>query len=512
MLVCCLILALSSASNINCVDSSCSSCTSGYLYKSLSCLPLCPTGYTQSANPSICTATSSQNIFFLRFWEFRQFAATSIGNFQHPTGLQFQNSAKGSPIPTMERGFYFVSTSKLKSTVNYIIGPDFSLRLCIRIKADGTILEATSGGISYFKLSAVAGQVIAYWYLTSTSTSATYSVTGITYTTNWALINVHSSQSTGVFTISNSGNTSTLNNFEFRGEVSDLLIYFGGDTTASFTGFLDEIYADNSVITLYNKFPPWITCEYNEYFNTDSDSCLACTGCSSTWPWCTRGGCEICYSSLCSACTGYTWQYCTSCISTETAPNCILGQNCAAGTEVFACTSCNIGYILIDGLCLYEPYGYNAGTLLTPVIDITFNTFAQYYGPFQSGSDASTYGPWNNPDADDPIPVNSRGLYFDGLTKYLVSTSNVALNYKSSIAMWFYPKSGMVMSTYNFYFYAGGYGRIYLSNPDEAWYLYTTSYQPYFNQWIFGAYTINFSSNTLTVAYTLARQLQLFYP
>jgi len=37
------------------------------------------------------------------------------------------------------------------------------LRLCIRIQTDGAIFEATSGW-TIFKLSAVAEQVIEFWY------------------------------------------------------------------------------------------------------------------------------------------------------------------------------------------------------------------------------------------------------------------------------------------------------------------------------------------------------------
>jgi hypothetical protein len=59
--------------------------------------------------------------------------------------------------------------------------------------------------------------------------------------------------------------------------------------------------------------------------------------------------------------------------------------------------------------------------------------FQQLYGGvFQSGANAATYAPFNNPEQDDPYPVKSRGLFFNG-TSYL-TTSIFYLNYEFSIA------------------------------------------------------------------------------
>ena len=216
---------------------------------------MCPTGYTQSSSPNVCTA-GTQNLFDLNFFEFHQFTASSIGNFQHPTGLQFKDSAKLSPIPTMERGFYFTSTSRLVSTVNYIIGPDFTLQFTIRIRADGTIFEAYANGISYFKLAAVSGKVVAYWYLTSTSTSSINSFSSYTYSTYWMSVILYSSQSSGLFTMKINADynyAGSASGFEFRGQIPSMLCYFGGEAAGgSFTGFFNEIHADNLVDSVWN--------------------------------------------------------------------------------------------------------------------------------------------------------------------------------------------------------------------------------------------------------------------
>ena len=504
MLYLLLAFSISTSSNINCADSSCSSCTTGYLYNSLSCLPLCPTGFIQTSSPNTCTASSSQSLFYLNFWEFRQFGVSSIGNFQHPGGLLFDDSQHLTPIPTNERGFYFASTSRLVSTSSYVLGPDLTLRFCIRIKADGTIFEASSGGISYFKLAAVSGTVTAYWYLTSTSGSAGHSLSLYAYQTYWATAVFNSAQASGTFTMNMPGySTTTISGFEFRGQYSNMLYYFGGVTSGdSFTGFFHEIYVDNSVITEYNLYDPYVLCEYNEYFNA-AGQCAACTGCSETWPWCARPGCTVCYSSACTSCTGFGYDFCDSCSTSAVAPDCVLGLHCAAGSRVFSCTSCLSGYSLIDGLCLVLPYAYDSSTLTSPIIDITFSIFEQYYGvAFQSGSNPSTWAPFHTPDTDDPFPVKNRGLYFDGSYKYLITTGNFVLNYKWSVAMWIYPqKYSILLYTSALTIYIG-YATIRISNPDDVWSPSSYNFENTYDIWMFSVYAVNFASNTVSMTYT----------
>ena len=299
-----LCIVLTMASNINCGDSSCTYCLGGYLYNSTSCLPLCPTGYTQNVSPNTCSSSSSQSIFSLDFYSFRQYSSNSIGNFQHPLGLEFQDSARGSPIPTKDRGFYFGSTSRLISTVNCILGPDLTLRFCLLVTADGIIFEATSSGISYFKVAAISGNVNAYWYLTSASSSYTQLFYLYTYTANWACSHFYSSQGSEQISLSMiGGSTTTIVGYEYRGQVSDMVMYFGGQKTGgAFTGFIDSIRIDNLVSTTYDLTTPIVTCKYNYYTNFVDFTCYFCTGCTRTWPWCTSALCSTCYSDSCLTC------------------------------------------------------------------------------------------------------------------------------------------------------------------------------------------------------------------
>ena len=74
--------------------------------------------------------------------------------------------------------------------------------------------------------------------------------------------------------------------------------------------------------------------------------------------------------------------------------------------------------------------------LTTPIFSINFEIYTQYSGViFQSGVNAATYAPYNSPDADDPYPVKSRGMYFNDVG-YLVSNTNIIINYNSTIELW----------------------------------------------------------------------------
>ena len=506
MLVLILLIAIATSSNLYCADSVCSSCTSGYLYNTYSCLPLCPTGFTQSSNQ--CTASSSLSVFYLNFWDFGNYAATSIGSFNHPSGLSFSDSGQGSPIPTKERGFYFASTSRLKSTANWIFAPDFTLRLAIKIINDGVVFITRISDTVYTEIAASAGLLAANWYLTSNSspstlTTASHSMS-FTYS-SWFLLILSTSQSSGSFTITMNGVSTTTSGFEFRGQITPMKFYIGSSVSGiSFTGFFDEIIANNTVISTYTRKTPYIDCLFNYFYDVNTATCTQCTGCTTTWPWCARADCTTCVSPSCSACTGYFYSQCTACNNGGTAPGCSAGKNCAAWTSTYSCTSCVSTFTLIDGLCIYSPYAYNPAALSTPVFDINFETFSQYYGGvFQSGANAATYAPYNSPEADDPYPVKSRGMYFNG-AGYLVSNTNIAMNYKSTIALWLYPRNAEFPWFSQFYRLAGlNYGLFVLSSPEATWALYTFDYVYNYDVWQFNAYTIDFISDTTLITQTV---------
>ena len=112
------LLITSASSSYNCLYSNCTACESGYLFNSVGCLDLCPSTYTLNTATNNCTASTSQNLFYMSFNSFQNFTASSIPPFSHPLGLPFNDPQRLSPIPTKERGFYFASTSKLVSSIS----------------------------------------------------------------------------------------------------------------------------------------------------------------------------------------------------------------------------------------------------------------------------------------------------------------------------------------------------------------------------------------------------------
>ena len=67
-------------------------------------------------------------------------------------------------------------------------------------------------------------------------------------------------------------------NYEFRGQISGLVHYIGGKTSgSSFKGFLEEIIADNSLISYYFKVTQCTNCAFNYYTDPLSGSCTACS-------------------------------------------------------------------------------------------------------------------------------------------------------------------------------------------------------------------------------------------
>ena len=60
------LFTISLAARSDCSGASCTSCLSGYLY-SYTCLTMCPTGFTQTVSPNLCTSSGSLNMFDINF-------------------------------------------------------------------------------------------------------------------------------------------------------------------------------------------------------------------------------------------------------------------------------------------------------------------------------------------------------------------------------------------------------------------------------------------------------------
>jgi hypothetical protein len=219
--------------------------------------------------------------------------------------------------------------------------------------------------------------------------------------------------------------------FDSEHEIFFHIGYQGG----SFRGFLQQFQLANAKFTGFNPIYQEIDCDFNQFFDSLNNSCQDCDPLCPTWPWCVRNNtCSICLSENCNSCYGFDYFHCESCKNSSLAPFCEPIKFCMTWNGTY-CLACQTGYVKIDELCIQEPYLYENDSSF-PVINIRFDYIRELYGGlFKSGSDSSTYGPFNNSSPDDPFPSSKRGIYFNGST-YLETIIDIRLNYKFSLSFW----------------------------------------------------------------------------
>ena len=401
MRIFCVILITIAYANIDCIDSVCSSCTIGYLHNSISCLTMCPTGYTQSQE--VCTSTANLNVFTLYFFEYTLFNGINIGQFFTPSNIPFSSQSELTPIPTFHQGFYFTSSSSLNSIgAGWILSPTSSLNLYFLASSPGTIFQVFDG--STLVLSFLLTQSTVELSLILSNSLQQASLHTFTFQfpfpTAWAGLSVSSIQANGLFSVTVSSQTSSMPGYEFRYQ-SNQLSYYIGDPSASgqgYQGFIYYLSLDNQVrLDAFLTWPGYQE-SVNEYTFGWNPVQSCSSSCTNTWPWCIRASCSVCYSDNCKSCNGYGLDECTVCADSQNSPPAcgLSGFHCYSG-EMFNCLECYENYSLIDGLCLNGiPYGYNPDTLSSPVVDIKFSTIQQYYGRmFSSGLNSATYSPVN---------------------------------------------------------------------------------------------------------------------
>lgn len=485
----------------------CTSCSAGYYnYNSISCLSACPQGCGASGSGSTCQSPCTGAIFSVQFYQSRTFASSLVGPFSTQSNLAFNDQSQTTPIPTKERGFYFGSSSVIQSSTIGVLGPDFSLTLAFKAVnctsgSSCTVFSIKEAGL-LFKLEVSSNSMISTWNLVDSSGASSQTLVTDFEFGLWYKVIISSSQGLGTITLSHIyidtyeyATTSVSYPKEFRNSGSQPVYSFGDTLNNSFIGFIYDASGYNYAVSSYLISVFWIDCNYNEYFL--NPQCLPCDPSCSEWPWCVRGGqCSstrsgVCYSPSCTSCTGYLksdcsqsnadcWKFCSSCSST------------------FTCTSCDSRYIMIDNLCLYQPYNWNPTSSL-PSISLTFDTFEQYYdGLFQSGHDPSTYYPYHYPQTDDPIPMKNRGIYFNGRS-YLKSISPVSMNYKNTFIIWAKPE-GQGLQFWNapsIQLFSVG-SASYLLTDTETWIRYNTYKKQNLSGWNFYVYTIDFSGQATT--------------
>ena len=450
--------------NIGCLDSICSSCISGTLYNTLSCLPSCPTGYQQI--DSTCSISSTLNMITLNFFEFTTFTASSINNFSTYQNLPFSAPGSTTPLPTSNQGFYFASTSVLVSSgTNWVLAPDFTLSFLYKTTGDGLIFHVRDGATLVLGIELVNSSIVLTVILANSLNQQTLQTFNFPTSAGWISFSLVGSQGNGVFAAGAFGNTVLAGGYEFRYALSGLRYYIGDlvGNAQGFQGFLYLLTLDNQAIQGLDGIIPVYSEQALEYTDSFFTSQLCSIGCTSSWPWCIRASCSICFSEECTQCSGYGIQECTmySNINIQSLEYGMTGINCETG-GIFSCQVCTAGFSLIDGLCINPPFAYAEDQLSIPIIDIIFSTYTEYYASiFSSGSNPSTYA-LSNPEADDPLAAKSRGLYFSP-GAFLTSATNIALNYKFTVTYWSLSTSNSVLYTSgNLVVYSSSCAGIYL--------------------------------------------------
>ncbi|CAG9335172.1 unnamed protein product [Blepharisma stoltei] len=434
-----------------------------YMTDNLICTEECPTRfsdeYTCPSCYKYCDGPDPSNtiLFTLEFSGFQDFTLDRIQDpsgteFLNPGGISFNDPSQNSPLPTLDRGFYFAPTSGMSSSTSFIPGLYFILNLWIKALDGGEILNVLIDPISYIRISSVLG-LYQFDALIKGSDGSQYSVSemsGNSYSSSWHYVSIYFSQdncNTASFSIDADGGT------DYSTSWADSEMSFPSGTynwnlgsTSTYNSFKGFIYwlqtrVDNEVNSPTSA--PTVDCADKQYW--DGTNCNDCNNSCPNWPWCIRSDCSICYSPDCSSCTGYSFATCSAC-TTGVLPLCCdhLATEC---TQTWTSTLCNFG-LPSAGVCLYgTPYGAwdCGGYYCFTVLTADFNTpFAGAYGSeFITGSSSSSYNYWNSPEASDPLPAKNRGLYFDSNR---VLSGSINLSNTWSIGIWAYVISGVLIS------------------------------------------------------------------
>ena len=309
----------------------------------------------------------------------------------------------------MDRGFYFSSSSYLVSNTSWVLSPRFCFSIFFRAFSPGIVFKIIDDSKTY--LSVTYNITIQYKFTSTDGINNFTHIVNYSYSNQWAFYTFNLIQYQGYFYYSAPGLSENILGKEFRMDSNSAKFYFGSQLNDSFQGFITYSALKNTNLCL-SKTSTYINCLYNQY---QSPSCLNSPSTCSN-PFIVDSSCRLCFSTNCTSCTGYLPEDCNSC-STGDLNTCYIGKNCLEGFG-FNCTSCKPGFTLSKGLCINTPTNFST-------IVLRLDKFTQYQGEFfQSGADASTYSPFNNPEPDDPKALSNRGYWFN-YTQYMYASSLV---------------------------------------------------------------------------------------
>ncbi|CAG9326438.1 unnamed protein product [Blepharisma stoltei] len=443
----------------------CSSCNTGfYLIGSLLCVDACPSNSNAIMLPGSvfgCTAPSGI-LFSIDFSSQQDLTAHNIGEFMTPSSIAFNSLTKVTPLPTLDRGFYFEGSSGLIDTYNWIPSYLFSLNVWILPISPGVILSVGIGGTEYIRCETVGSSYkITSLFKSQISSPYTESLQISGLLIQWQAVTLQIEQ-TDYRTINlniiigGSSNTKTISNLEANYPNLAYKWIIGKSSFGnSFQGFLYSLVVRSEILgTSITKNLP--NCLNNYYW--DGQSCNHCSGSCGVWPWCVRGtDCSYCASPNCSICSGYLSSMCTSCANNESPPSCC-DASCAtcSGLGYYSCSSCYSGTFLLRGICIPScPSEYTEDSTLNQcvvisnlILSVSLND--QIVLDEINGIDIGSNNTNKYPEFDinDPIPAYLRGYYFS--SNSLMYSEGKYLSPWFSLNFWLYlMTSGSLFSKFS---------------------------------------------------------------
>jgi hypothetical protein len=203
-------------------------------------------------------------------------------------------------------------------------------------------------------------------------------------------------------------------------------------------------------------------CAWNQYYDEDTETCIPCNDDCLT---CVHGGnCDPCVDLECEICLN--WETCDQCsANSEIGPDgqCVCSEgyyfevntyacepchvNCQSctGPNFYDCPTCKTGFYRQSGTqaCLPDcASGFTANDVLNACEGNNVLVFCATFEDKIIVEDENNFGvavvggsDSLSSDANDPLPIYRRGLYFDGFDDYL-SVTNFRLHYEFTVTAW----------------------------------------------------------------------------
>ncbi|OMJ84046.1 hypothetical protein SteCoe_14915 [Stentor coeruleus] len=493
-------------------DSKCISCSS-YLLSPV-CTRICPSGYTAASFGKCSLLEAYPKLFFLDFSSETNLQLNSISSFYTPSNISYINSLKSSPLPTLDRGFYFSNNSTMatlpESNSSFIPSPNLTVKMWIKVISKGKILSSYIGSsYTYCNIYSTDSELIfevSYCKKDSLDCGNTLPSLPLAISKKWQhmMFNVEFTYKEIILTgykDKNLGINIVLGSSENSiGKVEGNFTWVLGNSIESFEGFLYMLEVDNwnNVVNLVFVDPP--NCLSGEYWDGE---CLPCMKNCGDWPWCVRDtDCSYCFSNVTESCYGYKESEVISGV------NCVLG--CVECYNTTACLKAQYGnYVLRKN---YK--GEISDTISSNIsIDMT-NLMPREI--LQSGSNDNT-DYFNSPDLDDYTPIPCRGFYFSG-GQFGATRLSQVIPSTFSLSFWLKGKSGPILSkSSKLIVFADGSLQIELINSENSISSTIVPANPLEYLWSIIIFNIEYSNfdttitryinNTVTFQYTYENQV-----